>query len=231
MDNISHQRVSKFSTSTLKSGGAGGGTLTTVPSGPPGPASPSPEVVRNIVHLPSRCGLLATPSLLLRTSLSFSSSSEYASSGVHEIQVARAVRAACRAPFSCTWPCPSPCPRPSSFCTPSSSRAYHQLINYIGWERKVQAAKVLENVIPVLAQPEYHSKRCHPKRCDTICIDRIYPACDPCILLAPRSWPLAPALDLGLALGRWPLVSGPWSLAPRRVGGGGGGRRAQLGPN
>ena len=55
MDSISHQRRCNFSPSTLDSGGAGGGALTPRCAKTPEHTAPSPEVVRNTVHLPTRC--------------------------------------------------------------------------------------------------------------------------------------------------------------------------------
>ena len=52
MDSISHQRRCNFSPSTLDSGGAGGGALTPRCAKTPEHTAPSPEVVRNTVHLP-----------------------------------------------------------------------------------------------------------------------------------------------------------------------------------
>jgi len=54
MDNISHHRRCNFSPSTLDSGGAGGGALTPRSANTHDHTAPSPQVVRNIVHLPSR---------------------------------------------------------------------------------------------------------------------------------------------------------------------------------
>ena len=55
MDSISHHRQCNFSPSTLDSGGAGGGALTPRCAKTPEHTAPSPEVVRNTVHLPTRC--------------------------------------------------------------------------------------------------------------------------------------------------------------------------------
>ena len=55
MDSISHQRLCNFSPSTLDSGGAGGGALTPRCAKTPEHTAPCPEVVRNTVHLPTRC--------------------------------------------------------------------------------------------------------------------------------------------------------------------------------
>ena len=63
MENISHHRRRKFSRSTLESGGAGGEDLTPRFSTTPEHTPPSPEVVRNILHLPTRCGLSSRTSV------------------------------------------------------------------------------------------------------------------------------------------------------------------------
>ena len=57
MESISHHRRCNFSPSTLDSGGAGGGALTPRCAKTPEHRPPSPEVVRNTFHLPSRCAL------------------------------------------------------------------------------------------------------------------------------------------------------------------------------
>ena len=57
MESISHHRRCNFSPSTLDSGGAGGGALTPRCAKTPDHTPPSPEVVRNTFHLPSRCAL------------------------------------------------------------------------------------------------------------------------------------------------------------------------------
>ena len=57
MGSISHHPRSNFSPSTLDSGGLGGGALTTRCAEASDHRPPSPEVVRNTFHLPSRCAL------------------------------------------------------------------------------------------------------------------------------------------------------------------------------
>ena len=66
MDSISHHRRCNFSPSTLDSGGAGGGALTPRCAKTPDHTPPSPEVVRNTFHLPSRCALSSLPSVHFR---------------------------------------------------------------------------------------------------------------------------------------------------------------------
>ena len=66
MESISHHRRCNFSPSTLDSGWAGGGALTPRCAKTPDHTPPSPEVVRNTFHLPSRCALSSLPSVHFR---------------------------------------------------------------------------------------------------------------------------------------------------------------------